>query len=298
MKKKKLKKEIELELDELDKIHGSNPIINWELGSALFDFTTGRVPRHMTSRGDYSYKKDGGKTYLKVYKLGILFLQIPFNSNGGGRLINRYTITLEMRLDSFPPAGKLTSILQTAKWNEDEAEVYVNSEGGIGFGGSFGNTEAAKMSLNKWHLVSITIDAIEGQLITYLDGVLVQSCKPPECVRDGRFSLQDQICLFGSKINEESRGADIKSLTYHNYILSGGEIWDIFENKKAESRWSCKVCSLFNDGDATSCAACDTKREIEGDQEPDQEWSCSVCTLFNPSKVDVCSACGTPKPIN
>jgi len=225
-------------------------------------------------------------------------LGIPFNSNGGGRLINRYSVTMEIRIEQLPPIGKLHALLQTAKWSEDEAEVYINHEGGLGFGSSFGTFDSPKILINKWHLVTITIDCIDGVLETYLDGLLVQQCKPQEAVKDGRFALQDQICLFGSKLNEEMRGIDVKFMLFHNYKLNVGEIWEIFSQKLEESRWQCHFCSLFNEKDNTKCAACESPRLIEGNQNVVKEWSCPLCTLLNASSLEVCSACQTPKPID
>jgi len=271
-------------------------VVDWDIGTAYFDFTTGRVPRHMTSRGDYAFKQDVGSKFLKVYRGGLLFLGVPFGNNGGGRLMNNYSVLMEIKVDELPYGG-LAALLQTAKWNEDEAEVYISGEGGLGFGGSYGAYDSPKILVNKWHLVAITIDCIEGQLCTYLDGVQIQNCKPNEMVKDGRFALQDQICLFGSKISEETRGCNIRFLNFYNRVLSGQDIWDIHDSKQQESKWECSVCSLKNLRDATICAVCDTPRiqnevtETPGILGPNQ-WQCPTCTFFNPKGVAECGVCG------
>jgi len=264
------------------------------MGTAHYDFTTKRIPRGMTSRGDYAYKTDSlGASYMKVYRLGILFLPLPFTSNGGGRLVNRYSVVLQISLDEIPPEGKLLSILQTAKWNEDEAEVYINPEGGIGYGGSFGSYDSPKITPNKWHQVGITVDCIEGELTTYLDGLEIQRCKPYEIGKDGRFALQDQICLFGSKVNEESRGCNIKSMTFFNRKLVGPEIWSLYEMELEAGRWQCGMCTVLNSQDSTQCSVCETRRPVSSGSD---DWSCTVCTLKNPSHAEFCDACTSPKP--
>jgi len=264
----------------------------------------------MTSRGDYSFKKDMGTTYLKVYRLGVLFLALPFQNNSGGRLLNRYSITMEIKLDELP-YGNNQALLQTAKWNEDEAEVYINASGGIGYGDSFGNYESPKMVANKWHLVTITMDCIEGLLTTYLDGVQIQSCKPPEMAKDGRFALQDQVCLFGSNVNEETKGCNIRFMYFHNRKLSGQEVWDLYDTKQQESKWQCVVCSLLNLRDVDVCGACETPRAlVEGLQSgistllenvvssggSTGEWKCQSCTLLNSNSLTTCAICDAPRP--
>ena len=214
----KIQREIKEEEDKFYEEKGENPIVL--LDSIRYDFND-YIPRGMTSRGDYAFKDDHvtNSRYLKVYKLGVLFLPIPFGPNAGGKRINRYTVTMHIRLE-LPPHGKLLSLIQTGKYIEEKPIVYINAEGGVGYDGCFSSLSNLFVEQEKWHIVTVTVDTTEGVMNTFIDGKPAATVRSHEIRKDGRFSLDDQICLFGSKIPEETRGADIKFFILHTYPLS------------------------------------------------------------------------------
>ncbi|OWR46829.1 Calpain-D, partial [Danaus plexippus plexippus] len=55
-----------------------------------------------------------------------------------------------------------------------------------------------------------------------------------------------------------------------------------------ETSWTCVRCTLDNEPEDSSCAACAASRPT------DNYWSCSSCTLRNPISWRVCRACKTP----
>lgn len=75
----KIRRELTEEEEEVDRtqVGGPNPSLIRE-NCTKFDFTTGRRPRGMTTRGDCTYKSEFEKKYLKVYRLGLLFLPLPY----------------------------------------------------------------------------------------------------------------------------------------------------------------------------------------------------------------------------
>ncbi|MBK9643467.1 MAG: hypothetical protein IPO72_19865 [Saprospiraceae bacterium] len=84
----RIKSEIdrEEEMKDLMQEGGPNPRIHPD--SIRYNFTTGRRPRGMTTRGDLAYQSEGDASYLKVYKGSMLFLPLQFSPNGSGKKLN------------------------------------------------------------------------------------------------------------------------------------------------------------------------------------------------------------------
>lgn len=182
---KRIRDELEAEEDERDRTQegGRNPKIGFDF--ANYNFTTGRFPRRVSTRGDCSYRTDGSSlTYLKIFKEAILMIATPFrDGNCGGRRLNQYTVTLELMYSpptkktadglsagiERPPQGfgvlaeddpfaefgvaastasldnSLRPIFSTAAYGETEALLYTNSQGKLV--ASIGSSSAVKGSL-------------------------------------------------------------------------------------------------------------------------------------------------------
>ena len=174
----RIKSEIdrEEEMKDLMQEGGPNPRIHPD--SIRYNFTTGRRPRGMTTRGDLAYQSEGDASYLKVYKGSMLFLPLQFSPNGSGKKLNHCTVTMEIQLlepapsaaassssavASYPVLGSASlspslrgldergifdrrttsgvpaaasssapstskiALLQTARYNEDAAEIYMQN---------------------------------------------------------------------------------------------------------------------------------------------------------------------------
>lgn len=95
---------------------------------ARFDFSTGRLPRRVSARGDVIYKDDPvlGK-YLSVCPLSLVFVSVPSalmtpGSAGlcGGRRLNQYSAVVEVMFESLPAAGVIYPIFSPAAYAESE----------------------------------------------------------------------------------------------------------------------------------------------------------------------------------
>lgn len=95
---------------------------------ARFDFSTGRLPRRVSTRGDVFYKDDLvlGK-YLSVCPLSLMFISIPSSLTAtgsaglcGGNRLNQYTIVLELMLESLPGNGTLYPLFSPSAYAESE----------------------------------------------------------------------------------------------------------------------------------------------------------------------------------
>jgi len=195
---------------------GPNPSVSEN--EMRFSFTTGAHPYKMQFRGDMAYKVHLGEKYLKLYRLACLILPIPLRGNGGKR-INRYSLTMDIKIDELPAPGTLQALFSTAQFCETEALVYINAEGALGGKGAFGLGSTARMRAGTWHLVTISVDTIEGEAITYIDGQVCATIKSQDFFKDCKYAIDSKISLFGSNKTEETRGGNIKFLQLHRFQL-------------------------------------------------------------------------------
>ena len=101
---------------------------------AKYDFSTGRLPRRVSSRGDVIHKDDQvlGK-YLSVCPLSLVFISVPSQliapgSAGmcGGQLLNQYTLNLEIMLEALPSTDTLWPLFSPAAYAETEVCSAIN----------------------------------------------------------------------------------------------------------------------------------------------------------------------------
>jgi hypothetical protein len=130
--------------------------------------------------------------------------------------VNEYTVTMDIKVvDGLPREG--LSLFQTAlihaggvqkggrgKLKQTDGEAIISSTGGVGILGSFGDVTKAKVKLNRWHRVAISVkcsgDAKQkGELLTWIDAVGGAVVKSEAITANGRFSLDPAaIFLFSS----------------------------------------------------------------------------------------------------
>jgi hypothetical protein len=165
----------QVEEEELDRQQegGPNPSVSED--AVRFDFSTGRLPRRIASRGDAVYKTDEviGK-YLSVCPLSMLFATLPVafvegEGSCGGRRLNRYSVVLEVMLEELPRVtgsdataagtfslsstptlsrGLVSAAVEEASVEAEREEAARRAEGGQGRGReskSAGETEVASL---------------------------------------------------------------------------------------------------------------------------------------------------------
>jgi hypothetical protein len=285
---------------------------------------------------------------LRVYKLGMLFLPIPFSPDPSTKWkkLNQYTITLEMMLDQLPPHRM--AFIQTALYNEKLADVYINSDGRIGCHDSFpppsatsssstGSTSAAaastssstsatsasasasaastwapssvststigsssggdvaKLVAGKWHVVSIAVDSTAGMLNAFIDGRPAGTFLSQELAMiDGRYGVYKQVCLFGSKDQAETVGANVRMVWFETRPFDLADATNFYDSIQLENSWECFACTYRNPASAVECSVCGQFR-LGATGQSVTSWACSSCTYVN-ERGDTCSICGAPKP--
>lgn len=246
---------------------GPNPKI--DNTSIRYDFTTGRRPRGLTSRGDLSYQTAHGETFLKVFKFGSLFLPVPFPGNAGGSLLNVYTISAEIMLDELPP--QQNALFTIERRNLEPAVVEVKSNGQLSLCEAVGSVALQKA---RWHLVSLVVDNRSGLRSVYVDGQEALQHTVEEPGIDAMFALGERLCVFGGSGNSgETLCANIRFLLLETRVLQESDVKLLYETVQSEGQWSCSVCTFRNAKGAVHCSVCSQMRPEVAAQ---VNWACPV----------------------
>lgn len=136
--------------------------------------------------------------------------------NGGGTLVNRYSLLMDVRFDERSPG--FTSLLQTTSANSNDGDWFMNAAGGIGISGKYGG----KVTDGEWHRLALVVDAVQGIYKSYIDGQLVQTLTEGVTL-DGRFSLGTVLLLFADN-DQETSGGWLNSVQIRSDALSDGDI--------------------------------------------------------------------------
>ncbi|SPR02027.1 EF-hand domain-containing protein [Plasmodiophora brassicae] len=158
--------EAELEMDAAQ-AGGHNPKITNE--QIYVDFTTRRRPRGVKSLDDIVYASDSYSTWLRVLRLGSLFLPLPFQGNGGGTHLNSYTMTMEILVEQLP--SDKTALITIERHSQHPVIVFVNAAGQLGILDSdFAARAPVLLSGSTWHIVTFVVDVPAGTYALYIDG--------------------------------------------------------------------------------------------------------------------------------
>lgn len=99
---------------------------------ARYDFSTGRLPRRVSTRGDVIYKDDQvlGK-HLSVCPLSLVFVSVPSSLTAvgsvgmcGARRLNQYTLVLEVMFEALPANNILYPLFSPAAYAETEVNRF------------------------------------------------------------------------------------------------------------------------------------------------------------------------------
>ena len=141
-------------------------------------------------------------------------------ANGGGGLVNQYTIMMDL---FFPAAssGKKRALIQTDPSGSVDPQFFIDESNGIGFnGGSFDGN----VTPDAWHRIALAVDAAASPPIVskFIDGTKVGEDRLPAGV-DGIFSIASQFYLFSDTTNRTQSGY-LNSLQFSDEKLNDGLI--------------------------------------------------------------------------
>ncbi|MBP9900418.1 MAG: PEP-CTERM sorting domain-containing protein [Verrucomicrobia bacterium] len=139
--------------------------------------------------------------------------------NGGGLYVNQYSLIMDIM---FPTAssGVYRSLFQTAPLNDNDGDLFVNPDNGIGISSSY----QGSVLPDTWHRVAFVFDLTlaANRLNKYVDGTLVGS-QNLSAGADGRWALDTTALLFADEDGETAAGF-VNSIQIHDVALSGNEI--------------------------------------------------------------------------
>jgi len=130
--------------------------------------------------------------------------------------------------------------------------------------------------------------------VTYVDGKLATHIIVPDILVDGRFSVNRQLTLFGSKETAVARGGNVRVLLFETKSLLPHEVETLYQAMQAEGMWTCVNCTVRNVASSVRCSVCDTKKPSSVADTANQ-WQCKACTVLNSASSTVCSVCDTPR---
>lgn len=242
------------------------------------------------------------KTYITV--------PVPLAANGGGRTINIYTMSVVMRLTQMPKFRR--AIIQTNKQNSDPAEVYVDSEGLITLHQDYsdfkdptrhrgataaGGADSPGMTVGKWHVVTLRVDAVDGSIDLFLDGTHVAGLTKGPITIDSRLSISRAFALFGSSLRSEmTETVDIKQVHFVTRCIDEMELLELVPKLvPKESFWTCGTCMSINDNDADKCHSCGAAAAVKVKKAVFKPFTCRYCSALcdNPikNKTGLCTRC-------
>ncbi|TNF36906.1 MAG: hypothetical protein EP329_04455, partial [Deltaproteobacteria bacterium] len=125
---------------------------------------------------------------LRVSPATALRLRHGLLPNGGGRLVNSYTLIADLRVGPRSRRG-FVGVLQTHGLNVNQADLGLDLHRGVGLVDVFGG----QVTWGRWYRLALVVDVARGTATAYLDGVPVAS-RPVS--RDGRYALEPEALLF------------------------------------------------------------------------------------------------------
>jgi hypothetical protein len=187
-------------------------------------------------KGKESERRDPSKhpTFLRCFNGCSFTLQIP-SAGGADNMSGDFTLTLEMRIEKLPPKSSLQSLLRftvpdiSQARRVHRASVFLNSDGFVVCRALPNDTatgdNSMKILLNKWNIVSIVVQPVQGTVRTYINGWL---CNIATELETADLRLHHKLMIFGGGKQAQSRGGDIRRIQICNSALMPTEIMTVF----------------------------------------------------------------------
>lgn len=163
-----------------------------------------------TEPGDGAARVDVGSHYVCDHG-------IP--PNGGGALVNEYTIVMDIQTFG---RGLWHCLFQTSEPNGNDGDAFISQPGRVGVSAT-GYSYPRMLDAKTWYRLAIVVDNGDRYEI-YADGILILDGSSQ--LIDGRFSL-DPTVLFFADDNGEDGEMDVSRLAIYNEALSPGEVADL-----------------------------------------------------------------------
>ena len=221
--------EIEQERENENQPGGPNPRIEGE--KLTWWFTRPRDPKAMKYGGSGNVSRaavrlaypagdpplEGGEV-TRVMSSTYLQLQQPLRQESD--LLDRYSLSMHVRIESSLPTGKHKLALLATKEDDPSSKAFafviVDSKGDIRFtdgtAAMVNDLDDTRVHIKRyqWFVISIAVDAIEGSARCWVNGKLHCTVEDPLRIkRQGRHSLSTTCVVFGSSEKTEMQGVKL-----------------------------------------------------------------------------------------
>eukprot|EP00656_Telonema_subtile_P033032 TRINITY_DN36415_c0_g1_i1.p1 TRINITY_DN36415_c0_g1~~TRINITY_DN36415_c0_g1_i1.p1 ORF type:complete len:284 (+),score=91.01 TRINITY_DN36415_c0_g1_i1:89-940(+) len=155
--------------------------------------------------------------------------------------VNEYTITMDIKLEQDPPREGM-SLFQTAlihaedvqstgkkKLQSSDGECMINSQGGAGVMGQFGDITKARVTAGEWARVVTTVKCVgtgaKGNLKTFVNATKGATLESDTFATNGRFAIDpDTFFLFSSSNPTMIPGVSIRTLRVEAKFSTEAEV--------------------------------------------------------------------------
>lgn len=136
-------------------------------------------------------------------------------ANGGGTLLNQYTLIMDVNFPSRP--NNWNVFYQSNTNNTEDGEWFVNSAGGVGISANYGGN----VPTNTWNRCAVVVDQVAGTFTSFINGVQVQ--QNTGLSLDGRWGLSPQVLLFADE-NQENSPVLVNSVQLRPYVMIASDL--------------------------------------------------------------------------
>ncbi len=156
-----------------------------------------------------------GDGAIKIGKGSYYKMRHNISPNGGGVMVNEYTIQIDFRI---PELAVWHNLLQTSPANTNDGDCFINPSGYIGVQSTGYSTRTVKA--NEWYRLVISVKN-GSQYNYYLEGQLITNGFFQNI--DGRFALDTILLLFADDDGEDGE-IDCAEIAIWNKALTTNEV--------------------------------------------------------------------------
>jgi hypothetical protein len=166
-------------------------------GAAL---TTGfAAPAASAGVGFSNVTINGAAAQVAAFTRGTWFsMSHGLGSNGGGALLNQYTLVMDVMFPSRPSGWAV--LYQNTPANNNDGEWFINPAQGIGISGNYGGL----VPDGTWHRLAVVVNNVAGTFTSYINGTQVQ--QNTGLTVDGRWAMGPTALLFADENQENAAG--------------------------------------------------------------------------------------------
>ena len=187
------------------------------------------------------------------------------------RPLERYTLTLDVRLDRLPaPRAHAALVCLNPAGPRRRASLYVDGDGALAAprdvegDGAARPPAAARLRPGKWHAVSLVVDAAAGTLEAFVDGAAAASIAGGDAAE---LALGRSLHLFAGGARAHARGGGVRRVVLLSTALDAAAVADVAAKSAAENPEFVACATLVQ----KVARGFRVRREAEKEEDDDEE---------------------------